>query len=52
MKNGEHLLSVTEVKNILKEKSREEVLELLIESYKTIPLLMSSKSYPLTKNLS
>lgn len=39
MKNGEHLLSVTEVKNILKEKSREELLELLIESYKTIPLL-------------
>ncbi|NMM63079.1 hypothetical protein HBE96_10275 [Clostridium sp. P21] len=39
MKNGEHLLSETEVKNILKEKSREELLELLIESYKTIPLL-------------
>ncbi|MCB2312072.1 DUF6155 family protein [Clostridium tagluense] len=39
MKNGEELLSVTEVKNILKEKSREELLELLIESYKTIPLL-------------
>ena len=39
MKNGEHLLSVTEVKKILKEKSREELLELLIESYKTIPLL-------------
>jgi hypothetical protein len=33
MKNSEHLLSVTEVKNILKEKSREELLELLIESY-------------------
>ena len=39
MKKGEHLLSITEVKNILKEKSREELLELLIESYKTIPLL-------------
>jgi hypothetical protein len=39
MKKDEHLLSVTEVKNILKEKSRDELLELLIESYKTIPLL-------------
>ena len=39
MKKGENLLSITEVKNILKEKSREELLELLIESYKTIPLL-------------
>jgi hypothetical protein len=39
MRKQEHLLSVTEVKNILKEKSREELLELLVESYKTIPLL-------------
>lgn len=39
MKKDEHLLSVSEVKNILKEKSRDELLELLIESYKTIPLL-------------
>ena len=39
MKKDEQLLSVTEVKNILIEKSREQLLELLIESYKTIPLL-------------
>lgn len=39
MKKDEQLLSVSEVKNILKEMSRVELLELLIESYKTIPLL-------------
>ncbi len=39
MKKDEHLLSVIEVKNIFKEKSREELLELLVDSYKKIPLL-------------
>ena len=39
IKKDEHLLSVSEVKNMLKEKSRDELLELLLESYKTIPLL-------------
>ncbi|HEY8889670.1 MAG TPA: DUF6155 family protein [Clostridium sp.] len=46
MKKDEHLLSITEVKNILKEKSREELLELMIESYKKIPLL---KEYIIVK---
>lgn len=39
MKKNEYLLSVTEVKNILKQQSRETLIELLVESYKTIPQL-------------
>ena len=37
MKKNEYLLSVTEVKNILKQQSREALIELLTDSYKTIP---------------
>lgn len=39
MKKNEYLLSVTEVRKILKEQSREELVELLVDSYKTIPQL-------------
>lgn len=39
MKKNEYLLSVTEVKNILKQQSTEELIELIIDSYKTIPQL-------------
>lgn len=34
MKKNEYLLSVTELKNILKKQSREEIIELLMDSYK------------------
>ncbi|MBC2579150.1 DUF6155 family protein [Clostridium sp. DJ247] len=37
MKKNEYLLSVTEVKKILKQESRETLIDLLIDSYKTIP---------------
>ena len=39
MKKTEHLLSVTEVKNIFKQESKEALMNLLIDSYKTIPQL-------------
>lgn len=39
MKKSELLLSVKEVKQILKQQSREELMELFIDSYKTIPQL-------------
>ncbi|KOF58026.1 hypothetical protein AGR56_01540 [Clostridium sp. DMHC 10] len=39
MKKNEYSLSVTEVKNILKQQSKEELIELIIDSYKTIPQL-------------
>ncbi len=39
MKKTEHLLSVTEVKNILKQESKETLIDLFIDSYKTIPQL-------------
>jgi hypothetical protein len=34
MKKNDYLLSVTELKNILKKQSREEIIELLLDSYK------------------
>jgi hypothetical protein len=37
MKKNEYLLSVTELKNILKKQSREEIIELLLDSYKVSP---------------
>jgi hypothetical protein len=39
MKKNEYLLSVTEIKNILKKQNKEALIELLIDSYKTIPQL-------------
>jgi len=39
MKKNECSLSVTEVKSILKQQSKEELIELIIDSYKTIPQL-------------
>jgi hypothetical protein len=37
MKKNEYLLRVTELKNILKKQSREEIIELLLDSYKVSP---------------
>ena len=37
MKKNEYLLSVTELKNILKKQSREEIIEILLDSYKASP---------------
>jgi len=34
MKNNDYLLSLTELKNILKKQSREEIIELFLDSYK------------------
>src|SRR5665647_603891 len=39
MKKNEYLLSIAEFKNMLKQQSREIVMDLLIESYKAIPQL-------------
>lgn len=39
MKKNENLLSVTEVKKILKEESKETLIELLMDSYKAIPTM-------------
>ena len=37
MKKNEHVLSVTALKNILKQQSRETLMKLLLDSYKAIP---------------
>jgi iron only hydrogenase large subunit-like protein len=37
MKKNEFLLSLSEVKNILKEQSKETLINLIIDSYKNIP---------------
>ena len=34
MKNNDYLLSLTELKNILKKQSREEIIKLFLDSYK------------------
>lgn len=39
MKNKEYLLSVSEMKNILKNQSKEELIKLVIDSCKAIPQL-------------
>lgn len=39
LKNKEYLLSVSEMKNILKNQSKEELIKLVIDSYKAIPQL-------------
>ena len=37
MKKDEHLLSVTELKNILKQQGQESLIELILDCYKTNP---------------
>lgn len=39
MKKKEYILSVNEIKNILKNESKEELIKLVIDSYKAIPQL-------------
>ena len=39
LKKKENILSVSEIKNILKNESKEDLIKLVIDSYKAIPQL-------------